>query len=272
MLGTVAYMSPEQVRGRELDARSDLFSFGAVLYEMATGDVPFHGESSAVICEAIMNRAPVAVVRLNREVPAKLEDIINKALEKDSNLRYQHASEMRSDLQRLKRDTDTGRTALPVSTGSEQTSSAAGSSPGFQTSGQRSAVSSVSTTQPAEGKRSYKVIGGAVAAVAVLALAGVLWLLKQRPAPSSSTAGQKTVAVLPLQNLGGDKDLDFLRLALADEIATSLSYVRSLSIRPFATTSKYDSPTLDLQEAGHAMHVSDVVTGHYLKEGSQPNS
>src|ERR1700721_994646 len=79
----------------------------------------------------------------------------------------------------------------------------------------------------------------------------------------------KTLAVLPLQNLGADKDIDFLRLALADEIATSLSYVRSLSIRPFATTSKYDSPTLDLQEAGHAMHVTDVVTGHYLKEGSQ---
>ena len=98
MIGTVAYMSPEQVRGRELDARSDLFSFGAVLYEMATGDVPFHGESSAVICEAILNRAPVAIVRLNHDVPAKLEDIINKALEKDSNLRYQHASEIRSDL------------------------------------------------------------------------------------------------------------------------------------------------------------------------------
>jgi len=109
MLGTVAYMSPEQVRGRDLDARSDLFSFGAVLYEMATGDVPFHGESSAVICEAIMNRAPVPIVRLNRDVPAKLEDIINKALEKDSNLRYQHASEMRSDLQRLKRDTEARR-------------------------------------------------------------------------------------------------------------------------------------------------------------------
>src|ERR1035438_3368973 len=101
MLGTVAYMSPEQVRGRELDARSDLFSFGAVLYEMATGDVPFHGESSAVICEAIMNRAPVPAVRLNHDVPARLEDIINKALEKDANLRYQHASEMRSDLQRV---------------------------------------------------------------------------------------------------------------------------------------------------------------------------
>src|SRR5271165_1835087 len=101
MLGTVAYMSPEQVRGRELDARSDLFSFGAVLYEMATGDVPFHGESSAMVCEAIVNRAPVAAVRLNREIPARLEDIINKALEKDGTLRYQHASEMRSDLQRL---------------------------------------------------------------------------------------------------------------------------------------------------------------------------
>src|SRR6202167_5520723 len=108
VMGTVAYMSPEQVRARELDARSDLFSFGAVLYEMATGVLPFHGESSAMICEAIVNRAPVAVVRLNHDVPPKLEDILNKALEKDRSLRYQHASEMRSDLQRLKRDTETG--------------------------------------------------------------------------------------------------------------------------------------------------------------------
>jgi eukaryotic-like serine/threonine-protein kinase len=265
MIGTVAYMSPEQVRGRELDARSDLFSFGAVLYEMATGDVPFHGESSAVICEAIMNRAPVAVVRLNHDVPAKLEDIINKALEKDINLRYQHASEMRSDLQRLKRDTDTGRTPLPVSAGAEPANAATGS----PSSGQRSAVGSVGAPPPAEKKHSYKLIAGAVAALALLSLAAIFWLFRQRPSTVVSTAGQKTVAVLPLQNLGGDKDLDFLRLALADEIATSLSYVRSLTIRPFATTSKYDSPTIDLQEAGHAMHVTDVVTGHYLKEGSQ---
>jgi len=265
MVGTVAYMSPEQVRGRDLDARSDLFSFGAVLYEMATGDVPFHGESSAVICEAIMNRAPVAVVRLNHDVPVKLEDIINKALEKDSKLRYQHASEMRSDLQRLKRDTDTGRMALPASEADEQTSVAAGS----RSSGQRSAVSAVGATLPPDKKHSYKAVGLVIAAVVVVALAASTWFFKQRPPSVVSTASQKTVAVLPLQNLGADKDLDFLRLALADEIATSLSYIRSLTIRPFATTSKYDSPTLDLQEAGHAMHVTDVITGHFLKEGSQ---
>src|ERR1700728_4704378 len=265
MLGTVAYMSPEQVRGRELDARSDLFSFGAVLYEMATGDVPFHGESSAVICEAIMNRAPVPAVRLNHEVPARLEDIINKALEKDVNLRYQHASEMRSDLQRLKRDTDSGRSQrLEVSARTQSGS-------GNARPGQGSALSASGLAPMAQtsAKVSYGKIALGVAAMGAIVLAVLYWQSRRPTKPVAGISSPRTVAVLPLQNMGADKDLDFLRLGLADEIATSLSYVRSLTIRPFATTSRYDSPTLDVQEAGHAMHVTDVVTGHFLKEGSQ---
>src|SRR6202790_2193004 len=111
MVGTVAYMSPEQVRAKELDTRTDLFSFGAVLYEMTTGVMPFHGESSGVIFKCILDSVPPPPVRFNRDLPAKLEDIIFKALEKDRNLRYQHASDIRTDLQRLKRDTESGRLA-----------------------------------------------------------------------------------------------------------------------------------------------------------------
>jgi len=239
-LGTVSYMSPEQARAKQIDARSDLFSFGAVLYEMATGIQPFRGESSAVIFKAILDGAPTSPVRLNPDLPADLERIINKCLEKDRNLRYQHAADVRTDLQRLKRDTDTGKSAAVIE------------------------------PAPVSRKRQLQwAAAGAVAVIVAILMALFLWQSRHPAASPAASASSKVIAVLPFQSVGSDKDMDFLRLALPDEIATALSYVPSFSIRPFATTSRYNGPNLDLQQAGREMGVTSIVTGHYLLEGNQ---
>ena len=234
MVGTVAYMSPEQVRAKELDARSDLFSFGAVLYEMATGALPFQGESSAVICEGIMNRAPVAVVRLNRDVPPKLEEIINKALEKDRNLRYQHASEMRSDLQRLRRDSEMGR-AIAASSGTvpvaqesgvqvvaQPPSPASGSSPALAPSPSSGAVKAGEV--PVAGRKLWKVLIPAALLLVAVAIAGTLYFRSHAKKPATALTDKDTVVLADFDNQTGDPVFD-------DTLKTALSV--SLNQSPF---------------------------------------
>jgi eukaryotic-like serine/threonine-protein kinase len=273
-IGTVAYMSPEQARGETLDAQSDLFSFGSVLYEMATGRQAFAGRTPAVTFSEILNGEPPGPASLNPEVPAKLDEIIERCLEKDRDLRYHSAADVRTDLKRLQRDLDSGR-----ATASARAADVAGSAPP-QAPSRASAASD--SSGPASHAVPHKdsdaalaigllqrhktaiIVAAVLAVFAVAGLAGArLWLAHRTSGPIDS------IAILPFTNGSGAPDADYLSDGLTDTITNSLAQIHGLRVVPRTLVARYKNQTLDLRQVARDLRVRAIVTGNVVRRGDQ---
>ncbi|HME34670.1 MAG TPA: protein kinase [Candidatus Sulfotelmatobacter sp.] len=243
--GTAVYMSPEQARCETIDARSDLFSFGVVMYEMSTGKKPFTGNNSLVTLDAVLHSKPTPPRNLNPKIPIELEGIIGKAMEKDRNHRYQSAAEMRSDLALLKRETESGTIKSGSGTRLRAASRTFGHSSRLMT---------------------WLLLGMAGLLLAVLASVGAWWYNHREVANAEQ---RNAIAVLPLQNMNGDFNIDYLRFALADELSSVLTYSRTLEVRPSSVTRKYVSLDIDPKKVGQELRVGRLLQGHFMKQGDQ---